>query len=575
MNAKLSITEAKPKHYRIYDTSTPLRVCAYCRVSTDKSDQRNSYRAQKQFFESEFRQHPNWIDCKVFADEGISGTSLKKREQFNLMIALAKQGGYDLIITKEVSRFSRNIQDLLNIVEDLSRQKVFIWFMAEEINTEQIDCRERLIETGKQAEAESLKTSKRVRWGHRRQMVNGVVFGRRDMYGYHITRDDNDQQHFEIIEDEAKVVQQIFRMYAAGYGTFKIARKLESEGIPTKQSGKEWSNVVILRILRNEKYVGDLENGKTYTPNALTHDKKYNHGESASYYITNHHPDSAIIDRPLWNAVQSLLKQNTLSEEQKQKHSNRYWCSGKVFCGECGERFVSHTKHLKCGEIYKSWKCWNGQQHGRKKTISLENGETREVGCTSQSINDVTLRQGAYDLICELIKPNLKQICDSLEKSFQQAQAIPKKQYERDLKKLERQAGTINQTLVNLTVKYSNGDVPKDLYLQAQEQQQAELQKVQEKIHELTQSDQGLFFLTAQHEQKMFVLRSLSALKDDAFNEDLFRRLIDKIVVYNGHILEYYFYAIPEPIRMAYTTHGRLENFTVEFTISGKDGTPI
>lgn len=569
METKLIVTEAKAKVYRIDDDKNSYRVCAYCRVSTDKTDQRNSYNSQKKFFESEFKNHPNWVDCRVFADQGISGTSLKKRDEFNLMIALAKGHAYDIIVTKEVSRFSRNIQDLLNIVEDLRKRKVYIWFMAEEINTECDDFRERLIEAGKQAEAESLKTSKRVRWGHRRQIENGAIFGRKEMYGYNIVRDKDGVQRFEIIEDEAKVVKHIFEMYAGSerMGTFKIAKKLENEGIPTKTGNGQWSNTVILRLLRNERYVGDLTTGKTYTPNPLSHEKKYNCGQADKITITGHHEEDAIISRELWDRVQAKLQASALSVEQKEKHSNRYWCSGKVFCGECGQRFVSHIKHLKSGATYKCWKCWDGQQRGRKKSITLENGQSIEVGCSSESVNDATLKQAAYDLIKEFIKPNIDSICSTLEKAFEAEQVRPRGNHAKEIAGLEEIVKKINTTLVNLTIKYANQEIPKEMYTLAQEQQKTELLALQARIRELSQEAGDFANLSTLHEHKITALRSLISLKDSDFNEDLFSRLIDKIVVKNGHILEYYFYALPKPVRMSYTTHGRLENFVAEFTI--------
>ncbi|MDD6727888.1 MAG: recombinase family protein, partial [Eubacteriales bacterium] len=329
-----------------YDENRELNVCAYCRVSTNDKDQRNSFKAQKEFFEAEFKLHNNWKKKTIFADEGISGTSLNKRDNFNKMISLAKKKQFDFIITKEVSRFSRNIQDLLNIVEDLRKIDVFVYFMSDDINTQNSDYRAKLIEAGEQAEAESRKTSKRVKWGQQQKMKQGFALGRREMLGYNIVKVDDDTQRFDIIPEEAEIVKLIFKTYAtSNKGTFQIARMLEQKGYKTKRFKNGWSNTVILRILRNEKYVGDLALGKTFTPNFLDHKKKYNRGESASYYIKNHH--TGIISRQTWNKVQAKLKENEPSDEIKAKHSNRFWCSGKIFCGICGQRFVSHNKKLK------------------------------------------------------------------------------------------------------------------------------------------------------------------------------------------------------------------------------------
>ena len=222
MSSKQTVTINKPqaKVFLKDNDEQKIAVCAYCRVSTDKDDQRNSFEAQKRFFDREFENHPNWTVRTIYADKGISGTSLKKRDEFNRMIADAMAGRYDLIITKEVSRFSRNVRDILNIVGDLRDRGVHIWFLAEDIYTEDKDYEEQLIKAGDQAEAESRKTSKRVQWGQLRQMENGVIFGRKEMFGYNIKRDENNKQYFEIIPEEAEVVQRVFTMYANGMGTF-------------------------------------------------------------------------------------------------------------------------------------------------------------------------------------------------------------------------------------------------------------------------------------------------------------------------------------------------------------------
>ena len=186
---EINVSEAEKKVYLKDNTEKKIAVCAYCRVSTAKDDQRNSFEAQKKFFDDEFKRHPNWTVRTVFADKGISGTSLKKRDEFNRMVAEAMAGKYNLIITKEVSRFSRNVRDILNIVGDLHDRGVYIWFLTEDIYTEVNDYEAELNKAGDQAEAESRKTSKRVKWGQRRQMENGVIFGRKEMFGYNIKRD--------------------------------------------------------------------------------------------------------------------------------------------------------------------------------------------------------------------------------------------------------------------------------------------------------------------------------------------------------------------------------------------------
>ena len=568
MSSKQTVTINKPqaKVFLKDNDEQKIAVCAYCRVSTDKDDQRNSFEAQKRFFDREFENHPNWTVRTIYADKGISGTSLKKRDEFNRMIADAMVGRYDLIITKEVSRFSRNVRDILNIVGDLRDRGVHIWFLAEDIYTEDKDYEEQLIKAGDQAEAESRKTSKRVQWGQLRQMENGVIFGRKEMFGYNIKRDENNKQYFEIIPEEAEVVQRVFTMYANGMGTFKIAKQLQQEGVKTKRYKNGWSNTVILRMLRNEKYVGDLATGKTYTPNFKTHEKKYNRGESTSVYIENRHPETAIIDRDLWNRVQILLKENSPTDEVKAKHSNRYWCSGKVFCGECCERFVSRTKNLKGGEKYKAWKCWSGQQGGSKKTITLDTGVQMEVGCNSESVNDKVLQQGMFDLLTEFVKPTLPNTIETLKKKRAEKQAEQVSSVAKEISVLEAKSRELRNDIITYTKLLKGKKISETAYQLTVKDIEDELQNVINKIATLSEQEMkeqsSDVILNAQIEE----LQKVLSLANEDINESVYRALIDRIEVYNGHILKYYLYGL-EPITMQYKATGRMDKYQVEFTI--------
>ena len=414
--AKTEVTQPIKK-LLVSEDSQPHNVCAYCRVSTDERDQKNSLVSQQKFFETYFNRHPNWNNVRIFADEGLSGTSLEKRDQFNEMLALARVGGIDLILTKEVSRFSRNVQDLLNIVEELRDRGIYIWFLSDDINTESNDYREKLSIAGQSAEQESLRTSRRVRWGQMQQMERGRVFGRKEMFGYNIVTDELDQQHFVIIPEEAEIVKKIFHWFSMGDGTYRIAKRLELMGIKTKRYKNGWTNTVILRILRNEKYVGDLAQGKTWTPDPLKHKKKYNRGESASFYTRDHHPEAAIIDRDLWDKVQAILDEKAPSEEVKAKHANRYWTSGKIFCGCCGGRYVSMRKKQKTVP-YKAWVCYNNNQRGLPREIINDLGETVNVGCVGKRVNDRILQLAMHDILTEFIIPHAKEIIDKLSEEY-------------------------------------------------------------------------------------------------------------------------------------------------------------
>ncbi len=347
-----------------------IMVASYCRVSTDKEDQANSFEAQQRYFREYIARQPDWELFAVYADEGITGTSTRKRTQFNQMINDAHLGKFRLIITKEVSRFSRNILDTISYTRELRSLGVGVLFMNDGINTLEPDAELRLSIMGSIAQEESRKTSSRVKWGQTRQMERGVVFGR-SMLGYDLMNG-----KLTINPAGAEVVRQIFYKYGVEKkGTSVIARELREAGVKTYSGNTNWANSHIIKILRNEKYVGDLVQKKTYTPDYLTHAKKYNHGEEPLIALTDHH--APIIDRELWDIVQAELKLRNFHGEQSSGHSNRYIFSGKIKCGLCGASFVSRKKKRQDGSFYRRWGCYTATIAGTRHFDTQGN----EVGC--------------------------------------------------------------------------------------------------------------------------------------------------------------------------------------------------
>ncbi len=351
-----------------------IRVAAYCRVSTDHEDQANSFESQQRYFRQYIDRNPGWQLYEIFADEGLSGTSTKKRKQFNRMIACAKNGDFDLIITKEISRFARNTLDSIFFTRDLKKHGVGVIFMNDNINTLDGDAELRLAIMSSIAQEESRKTSERVKWGQRRQMEQGVVFGR-SMLGYDIR---NGKMY--INEEGAQIVRLIFHKAAEeGKGTRVIARELQEAGIAPVRA-MQWQSSVILRILRNEKYCGDLVQRKTYTPDYLSHDKKYNKGEEDFIILQNHHPP--IISRELFERANRILDARAVSQDGKPKYSKRYPFSGKIKCARCGCSYVARSRKRKDGTVYQAWRCQEANKNGRPHI----GADGNQIGCSGQSI---------------------------------------------------------------------------------------------------------------------------------------------------------------------------------------------
>ena len=366
-----------------------IRVASYCRVSTDQEDQANSFVSQQLYFRQYVQRQPDWELYEIYADEGITGTSTKKRAAFNRMIHDAYMGKFQLIITKEVSRFSRNILDTISFTRELKEIGVGVLFMNDGIHTLDPDAELRLSIMASIAQEESRKTSSRVKWGQTRQMERGVVFGQ-SLLGYDVKNG-----KLTVEPEGAALVRLIFHKYGVEKkGTSVIARELQEAGYRTYSGNVKWSTSQIVKMLKNEKYVGDLVQKKTITPDYLTHAKKYNHGEEEMIVIKSHH--EPIIDRDLWNLVQSELKQRNRHGKPDTGHSNRYGLSGKIQCGACGATFVSRKKKRKQGGYYPYWCCANATAYGRRHLDAQGNW----IGCDlGGSISD----EVAMDMVKQVL----------------------------------------------------------------------------------------------------------------------------------------------------------------------------
>lgn len=538
-----------------------LRVCSYARVSTDKRDQKNSLKVQVQYFERELERCPNWINVGVFADEGKSGTSREKRDDFNRMIEKAKAGEIDLIITKELSRFSRNLRDTVNIVDELRELNVDVWFLANGIRAGRTADYQRLCEHATRAQGESLMTSARVKWGHRQSMEMGVVYGRKEMFGYNIVRDDFGTQHFVIIEEEAEIVRKIFAWFAAGDGTHVIARRLEQMGVKTKRYKNGWTNTVILRLLRNTKYRGILTQGLTHTPDPLNHKKKYTKDPSKLIVIENHH--TPIVDQETWDIVQQRLKEKEPSDEIKAKHSNRYWTSGKIYCGLCGGRYVSYQKKQK-NVPYKAWVCFENHQRGKYKKVTLDNGETSFVGCNALRVNDRVLTEMLKDIVTEYLTRHKDKLLATLTDEITKLKQP--KDHAKEIQAKQRELESKNRLLLELTLKYNAGNIPDIAYKMAAESYKTEIEELIQQI-DVLQMDAPDNRAINHLEWCKKELERILDLDHTKLNEILYGRITKKIVVYPLNVIEIHLSFLTAPIRMQYKTSGKGTFYKVESTI--------
>ena len=272
-----------------------LRVAAYCRVSTDSDEQATSYEVQIEHYTNYIRNNPEWELAGIFADDGITGTNTKKREEFNRMIEDCMLGKIDMIITKSISRFTRNTLDCLKYIRQLKDKNIPVFFEKENINT--MDSKGEVLLTimASLAQQESQSLSQNVKLGIQYRYQQGEIqINHNRFMGY--TKDDN--KHLVIVPEEADIIKRIYREYIEGASLLQIARGLEADGILTAANKSKWRPETLKKILQNEKYIGDALLQKTYTVDFLSKKRVVNNGIVPQYYVENNH--EPIIPREIY-----------------------------------------------------------------------------------------------------------------------------------------------------------------------------------------------------------------------------------------------------------------------------------
>ena len=515
------------------------KVAAYCRVSTDNDDQANSFESQQRYFRQYIERNPDWELYAIFADEGISGTNTKKRKEFNRMIACAKNGDFDLIITKEISRFARNTLDSIFYTRDLKKHGVGVIFLNDNINTLDGDAELRLAIMSSIAQEESRKTSERVKWGQKRQMEQGVVFGR-SMLGYDVK-----DGKMTINEDGAKIVRLIFRKFVdEGKGTHVIARELREEGISPMRV-KEWSNTVILRVIRNEKYCGDLVQKKTYTPDFLSHEKKYNRGQEEFVILKDHH--EPIISRELFDKANRILDAKSLSQEGKAKHSNRYPFSGKIKCGRCGASYVARYKTRKDGSQYKAWRCFEGAKHGSPHIDKAGN----QVGCSGTSIRNEEAIHIMY-LVCKQLTIDRQKIADNLIKTIQKVISLD--MTGADTNTLEEKKEAAQKKRTDLIDLYTSGDIDRDEFTALRAKYDAEINSLKSMMESMEKQQ---IVIAKQKELMEDIKNAVDELIGGIeYEDEFYTQLLDKMVINDRENIDVYLNLLP--LKWSYTVAGSI-----------------
>ena len=401
----------------------PLRVTFYARVSTDKDEQLNSLENQVQYYTELIQSKPNWTYIEGYIDEGISGTSTKKRDSFNRMIADAKAGRFDFIITKEISRFSRSTLDSIQYTQELLEHDVGVLFQNDNINTLDSDSEFRLVVMAGVAQDEVRKLSERLKFGFRQAIKNGHVLGNDRLWGY-----DKKNCVLTINEGEAQIVRRIFDLYAnQQLGIRRISQLLYDEGFTSRQ-GNVFNVLTIRHILCNPKYKGWYCANKSQTVDYRSKRKIFLDESEWVMYPDPSIP--AIVSEELWDRANALYKrrsQQMMSHQSAAEFHNRYPYSGKIICEEHGTSFHRQVIRNNRGEK-ETWQCRVYRQRGR-------------AACSAPQLRTTELDEVMARIFDQLAQDK-KAVVDAVLKVIQ---SVPDEHdYQRDIHRLEDEAATIH-----------------------------------------------------------------------------------------------------------------------------------
>ena len=479
-----------------------LRVAAYCRVSTDSEEQATSYEAQVEHYTNYINGNADWEFAGIYADDGITGTNTKKRDEFNRMIEDCMEGKIDMVITKSISRFARNTLDCLKYIRQLKDKNIPVFFEKENINS--MDSKGEIMLTimASLAQQESQSLSQNVKLGFQFRYQQGEVQVNHNRFlGY--TKDEN--KRLVIVPEEAEVVKRIYREYLDGASLLQIARGLEADGILTAANKRKWRPETLKKILQNEKYIGDALLQKTYTIDFLSKKRVVNNGIVPQYYVENSH--EPIIPREFFMQVQEeMVRRANLQAGKSGKrrvYSSKYALSSIVYCGECGDIYRRvHWNNRGCKSIV--WRC-------------VSRLEEKGSDCSSRTISEATLQDAVVKAINEVLESK-NTFLTVLQENIA---AVLNDDNDQTIQEIESRLNELQQELLQLV------------------NAKADYQKVADEIYRLRDLKQNILTENAEREGKRERIEEMmkfiydQSVELQEYDEQLVRRLIEKITVFD------------------------------------------
>ncbi len=508
--------------YAMFDRNRQRRVSIYGRVSTEHEAQLSALENQMQWYDDQAKYHPNWTVVEKYIDEGITGTQAKKRPAFLRMLEDARSGKFDLIVTREVCRFARNVVDTLVVTRELKNIGVEVFFIDDNIWTMDGDGELRLSLMATLAQEESRKTSERVKAGQKISRDNGVLYGNGNILGY-----DRVGDTYVINEEQAETVRMIFDLYLQGYGSMKIANILTERKRKTASGLVKWSISNIMRAIRNATYTGTKCYNKSRSNNFLEQ-KRINNLDMSTYeYVEGDFP--AIVSQEVWDKAQEIRTSRvkpSLVSSTKTTHSKRdskdIWVN--LLRCSCGSSFRKNKWHTKNdGGISYGYQCYNQLNNGNKKK-RVELGLDTEGYCDSRMIADWKLDFMAKSLLEHLWtdrKESVLLALDLIKRYYRDERVTSGKG---DTAAIQAKLNRATTRLQNLIAMRADGEITKDEYQAMRSPVDAEIRALEKSLEEAPQAEEqgtelNLTEITA-------TLHSLVDLSEATLNHDVIKKFV-------------------------------------------------
>lgn len=490
------------------------RVAAYVRVSTDGVEQLNSFQSQKQYYTEKISKNVEWAFVGIYADEAITGTKTVKREGFLNMIKDCMNGQIDIILTKSISRFSRNLVDTLQYVRLLKEKNIAIVFEKENINTLSMESEMALalLSTLAQNEVESLSAN--VKMGIKMKMKRGEMMGFNGCLGYDYHPED---KTITINEDEAQTVRWIFEQYIMGYGAYTIVNQLVQLGKKNKKGEVKWTDTGVLRVISNEKYKGDLLLGKTFTVDPISKRRLANMGEEDQFYIKNHH--EFIISAEMWDKAQEIRKKrykenSMMIDGTREKYTRKYALSSLCECGFCGTKLTRRAHNKDTHTTKPVWKCRTATNKG----IDF---------CKHSKAMDEVIIESAFLEAYRLLAVNFDDVLDSVLATVEDSLANEEDVIR--LKKIEKTLSSWESKRKKLTDMLLDDTITKEAY-------DEKYNDFTDKINQ-SKNEKELLMLNLDSQKnikaRMKKLREKLSEEDvlDEFDRVVFESIVEKVIV--------------------------------------------